>query len=402
MQIGENLHLTYCSNIHPAAGWQDVRDSVLRYGRELKSNLSPDQKFGIGLRLSGEESEQFLEDDRLASFKRELEDAGLYVFTMNAFPHGTFHKSPVKDEVHAPDWMSRERVGYTKRCIKILAELLPKGMEGGISTNPLSYRPWFGEEIGEDNWYVFTAHLIEIVVNLAQLEEEKGVFIHIDIEPEPDGVFENSEQLVSFFSDRLLKDGAKELGALRGCSIEEARKLILRHLQVCWDTCHVAVAFEDAEAVLKSYNELGIKVGKIQISSALQVDLPIDPSDREVIRIALEKFVESVYLHQVVQRNHDQSFKSFLDLDQALGNLDDPEAEQWRIHFHVPIFAKDLGEFGSTQSAIEKALILNKGMGFTRHLEIETYTWDVLPSYLKQEMAASIQREYEWVLDLLA
>ncbi len=35
------------------------------------------------------------------------------------------------------------------------------------------------------------------------------------------------------------------------------------------------------------------------------------------------------------------------------------------------------------------------------HLEIETYTWDVLPAELKASAVESIAREYEWALGVL-
>lgn len=383
MWVGDNLQLSYCTNIHPSHGWEEVSNNVVDHGKDLRSRLAGEKEFGIGLRLSGQESSEFLEEGRLAQFKSSLTDAGLYVFTMNAFPHGTFHRSRVKDHVHSPDWRSQERVDYTIRCIDILADLLPQGLEGGISTNPLSYRPWFKPTIQDDEWTVFTSNLIHVVNYLARLEEEKGIWIHIDIEPEPDGVFGDSRDLVSYYKNYLLRSGAEELAKQMSCSNEKAEALIRRHMQVCWDTCHVAVEFEDSANVLESYKGLGIEVGKIQISSALKVDLPYDPQKRDPLKESLSRFEESTYLHQVVQHNIDDTLTSYTDLDLALNNIRDPFAKQWRIHFHVPIFAESLGDFGSTQDSIVEALNLNKIHKFTRHLEIETYTWDVLPDYLK-------------------
>jgi len=398
MWIGENLQLSYCTNIHPSHGWEEVKSNVLDYGIDLRSRLTGGKDFGIGLRLSGTESSEILEGNRLSEFKSLLDDSGLYVFTMNAFPHGTFHRSRVKDHVHTPDWRTQERVDYTIRCIDVLAELLPEGIEGGISTNPLSYKPWFKEGIKDDEWIVFTTKLIEVVRYLVLLEKEKGVWIHIDIEPEPDGVFGSSRDLVTYYKEHLLLFGAQLLSKEYSCSIEDAELLIRRHLQVCWDTCHVAVEYEKAESVLDSYESLGIEVGKVQISSALKVDLPNDVDGRQDLKKSLSRFEESTYLHQVVQRNVDGSHTSFSDLDIALEKINDLTAAEWRIHFHVPIFAESLGDFGSTQDSIVEALELNRLKAFTRHLEIETYTWDVLPDYLKIPMLDSIEREYLWVL----
>ncbi|MEJ7680388.1 MAG: hypothetical protein WKG06_21545 [Segetibacter sp.] len=76
----------------------------------------------------------------------------------------------VKDQVHAPDWTTRERVEYTKRLFTILAELLPDNMDGGVSTSPLSYRYWFNtaeelavaKETATQNILEITEHLINI------------------------------------------------------------------------------------------------------------------------------------------------------------------------------------------------------------------------------------------------
>ena len=139
---GRFFHLTYCTNIHPSNGWDDVLANLRRHALPLTARLAPDAPFGIGLRLSGVESRELLAGDRLAQFRAFLDEQGLYVFTLNGFPYGPFHNQPVKENVHAPDWRDDERIDYTLRLIEILAALLPRGMEGGISTSPLSYKTW--------------------------------------------------------------------------------------------------------------------------------------------------------------------------------------------------------------------------------------------------------------------
>lgn len=397
MRLPLGPYLTYCTNIHPANGWQAVRASLERYSPRLKKQLCPDSPFGIGLRLSGVESQELLEGNQLARFKAYLDAEGLMVFTMNGFPHGPFHKQAVKDQVHAPDWRSAERVRYTQRLIQSLAYLLPEGMEGGISTSPLSYKPWLNDGPTKDTWTLLTRHMVEVAATLVQVERETGKLIHIDIEPEPDGLLETSTELVSFFTDWLLPVGGLRLAQAVGVSQAEAEELLLRYIRVCWDTCHVAVAFEEPAAVLKRYQAHGIQVGKIQISSALNVTLPQQSSERLAFAEALESFVESTYLHQVVQRDRDGSLTAFRDLDQALPYIQKPEAQQWRIHFHVPIFLERYGLFEATQPGILETFALLRDEPFTQHLEIETYTWDVLPDDLKRPLDQSILREFGWV-----
>lgn len=394
MQIAPDLQLTYCTNIHASNGLDDVEEKVQYYGTALKAALSPGAPFGIGLRLSGAESRELLQENRLAAFRALLDEHGLYVFTMNGFPYGPFHDRPVKDAVHAPDWRDPERVAYTLRLAHVLASLLPDGMDGGISTSPLSYKPWLGT-VSRETWNGLVRHVVQVVAGLVDIRERTGKLIHIDIEPEPDGLIETSRELVAFFNDWLLPVGGRLLGAQRGLAAEAAAALLREHVQVCWDTCHVAVAYEAPQDVLRRYQAVGIRVGKIQVSSAIKVALD---GDREAIAAALAPFVEPVYLHQVVQRNRDGTLASFRDLDQALPHVQDPQAAEWRIHFHVPLFVERYGSLSSTRDAIEETFALLQAKPFTQHLEIETYTWDVLPPDLKKPLAASIQREFEWVL----
>lgn len=402
MRISTNhAHLSYCTNIHPAHGWKNVSETLHRYVPALKQRHAPDQPFGIGLRLSGLESVQLLEGDALQQFRQYLDEQGLYVFTVNGFPYGDFHSQPVKEHVHTPDWREQERVDYTLRLIDILAHLLPEGMQGSISTSPLSYKRWI-DMYDSDVWQLFTLHMIQIVDKLVKLRQERGIHIHLDIEPEPDGLIENSVELVKFYESCLLDTGADQLAKMLEISKEAARSHILDHIQVCFDTCHVAVAYEDPAEVLARYEAVGIKVGKIQISSALRIPLEDDFTQRFDMKQLLEQFSESTYLHQVLQRNDDGSITQYPDLPQALSHIYAPKAREWRVHFHVPIFIETYGGLFSTQETIHKTFDLLKDNAFCDHLEVETYTWDVLPGDLKLDLLESIDRELKWVRHVLS
>jgi len=393
-------HLTYCTNIHPSRGLKDVRESLARHALPLKAALSPDAPFGIGLRLSGKESREMLEGDNLENFKAWLDAHGLYVFTMNGFPHGPFHGQPVKAQVHAPDWREEERVAYTLRLAEILTALLPEGVTGGISTSPLSYKAWVDTE-DPATWRLLTENVVRVAEGLVRLHEERGVRIHLDLEPEPDGLLENSTELVAFFRDWLLSEGATLLAQNLDLTEDAAKEKLLAHIQVCFDTCHVAVMYEDPAEVLGRFEELGIRIGKVQLSSALRVPFA-EVGGPEAVREALSLFAEPTYLHQVIQRNRDNGFTRFPDLPEALSALEnETHAEEWRVHFHVPIFVERYGRFYSTQEAILKTLELQRQAPFTEHLEVETYTWGVLPEDLKQDLTASIRRELEWVQHVL-
>ncbi len=401
MRVGDGgLHLGYCTNIHPANGWEEVRASLAAHTPALKSRLDVDEPFGIGLRLSGRESVELLEGDRLTEFAEFLAGEGLYVFTINGFPHGTFHGQPVKADVHAPDWRSDERVDYTLRLAEILDRLLPDGVEGSISTNPLSYVAWVGPDDAQAQDRC-AANLARTVDGLLEISERSGRLIHLDVEPEADGSLSDCADLERFYLQRLLEAGARALAARRAFGLERAREALRDHVRVCFDACHSAVAFEVPEAALDSLDAAGIRVGKVQVSSAVAVSLDPEPRARLGVEETLQTLVDDVYLHQVVQRNDDGTLQSYPDLPQALERITDPRAREWRIHFHVPIFLERYATLRSTQPELRRVLELVQARDAARHLEIETYTWDVLPPELRSELVDSIAREYEWVLDVL-
>lgn len=395
-----DLHVTYCTNIHPSHGMADVTASLDRYAVPLKARLSPDAPFGVGLRLSGAESTELLKEDALARFKAFLDERGLYVFTMNGFPYGPFHATTVKEHVHAPDWRDEERVQYTLRLIRILAHLLPGGVEGGISTSPLSYKAWIDRHDAA-TWTRLTCNVARVVLALVQARREHGVFIHLDIEPEPDGLLERSDELAAFFERHLLHEGASWLASELGESLEQAREHMRDHVQVCFDTCHVAVAYEEPAEALAAYERAGMRIGKIQVSSALNIALPADPEARHDVRRALQPFAESTYLHQVSALDDTGRVTQYPDLPLALPQLLDPSVHEWRVHYHVPVFMREFGVIQSTQDAILRTFELLRQRPFTRHVEVETYTWDVLPPDLKLPLHGSIERELQWVRHVL-
>src|SRR5688500_10203764 len=135
-------HLTYCTNIHAGESWDDHFSAIRENIPVVKKQLSPDKQFGIGLRLSHLASMELGKKDNLQKFRDWLDKSGCYVFVINGFPYGGFHHTKVKDQVHAPDWTTQDRVLYTIQLFNILSALLPKGMEGGVSTSPLSYKHW--------------------------------------------------------------------------------------------------------------------------------------------------------------------------------------------------------------------------------------------------------------------
>ncbi len=393
------FHLTYCTNIHPAQGWNAVFGNLKKYAPALKARFSPSAPFGLGLRLSAREAQELLEGSRLAEFRAFLDDQGLYVAIINGFPHGAFHGTVVKADVYAPDWRDEARLRYTLNLIAILEGLLPAGVEGGISTAPLSYKKWMATA-GAGDWEAITRHVVRVAEALVRVRQSTGRMIHLDIEPEPDCSIENTDETVDFFVERLLPAGGPLLAASLGVGDAEARRLLLEHIQVCFDCCHFAVEYEDAPRAIERLHAAGIRIGRVQLSSALKVRFPADPAECAETAERLGSFADAVYLHQVVE-DRSGTLQRYPDLGEALKQAPAACSREWRIHFHVPLFTDRYDRFESTQGYVRDVLRTMVRTGATRHLEIETYTWDVLPAGLKQDLLESIAREYEWVLQSL-
>ncbi|QJB41624.1 metabolite traffic protein EboE [Chitinophaga oryzae] len=392
-------HLTYCTNIHPGEKWDDHFAQLRKYIPAVKQQVAPDQPFGIGLRLANTASLELTKEENLEAFKAWLQQENCYVFTMNGFPYGGFHDTVVKDQVHAPDWTQADRVAYTIRLFRLLAALLPEGLEGGISTSPLSYKYWCNRCEEEKNSFTESAtlNMLLVVEQLARIHRGGGPLMHLDVEPEPDGLLENTAEYIGWYMGSLLPAGIPFIMDKLRVDEAEAATIIKNHVQLCYDVCHFALEYEAPEAVLAQLRHYGLKVGKLQISAALKAGLPTGTDQRKKVIDAFRQFNEPVYLHQVIGRKADGSLVRYPDLPQALEDAGNPAVVEWRSHFHVPLFAERYEVLHSTQSDIVRVLELQRQQPFTAHMEAETYTWDVLPQGLKEEMAVSVSRELNWI-----
>ncbi len=371
MKLGSgNTHLTYCLNVHPAETWEDTFESIRTCAVQVRDLVAPGVSFGLGLRISHIAAVTLGHPAKLAELKAFLKENNLYVFTINGFPYGPFHGVTVKQDVYKPDWRMDERVEYTLQLADILAELLPDGMSGSISTVPCSYKSWIK---GTADRELMIKNLIKCVRHLQKIEAETGKEIHIGLEPEPDCYLETTDEVLDFFShDALADEGVR------------------RHLGVCFDTCHLAVEYEDLCEALDKIVDAGILVSKIQISSALKRD--IDDGCQDV----LSQFNDDVYLHQVKSRGEDGVVVSSPDLNDFFNEM--PEGD-CRVHCHVPLYFEGNDDVGSTASELTREFFGKVAEYGIEHLEIETYTFDVLPEDLKKlGVVGSIVKEYEWVV----
>jgi sugar phosphate isomerase/epimerase len=387
-------HLTYCTNVHRGTTWPEVLENLERYAVPIKQRVCPHRPFGVGLWLSAAAARALEDAGERARFAERLASRGLYLFTVNAFPYGAFHATRVKESVYRPDWLEPERLAYTQRLALVLAELLPPGMDGTISTVPGA----FGERVrsGADRQRI-AEHLLRLTLSLHRMRERTGRTVRVALEPEPGCLLESSADAVAFFTEHLYSGAAFErFSDALGIARSAARDVVQDHLGICYDACHFAVGYEEPGPALAALSSAGIRVTKVQLSSAISVAEP----DRPELRRALAAYADDVYLHQVVERRSDGTYVRYLDLAEALASARSGALE-WRIHFHVPIFREVLGAFGSTQRHL-RALLALLPPGRMPHLEVETYTWDVLPqSERPGDVVDSVVRELRYVLEIL-
>jgi len=388
MQLGELGHLTYCTNIHAGEPLGEVMASLAKHLPGIRSGVRSDRPFGVGLRLGHAAAEALRDRTALAALKRFLAEGNYYVFTINGFPYGAFHGRAVKEDAYKPDWSDPHRLAYTDHLADILAELLPQGQLGSVSTVPCTFKPWAKGRLG-----AIVENLIRHVSHLVSIEKSKGTVISLALEPEPYCLLETIEETVAFFNEHLFsRAGTTRLAALTGLSAADAESAMRRHIGVCYDVCHAAVEFEDPRGSIERLRGSGISIPKVQLSSALKVGR-VDASSAK----QLAAFAEPVYLHQVVQKSNG-ALRRFVDLPQALAEAERAAGAEWRVHFHVPVFLEKMEHFDTTQSFLAEILRLHRAEPISPHLEVETYTWDVLPaSYRNVELAAAIARELNWV-----
>lgn len=388
---GDVQHLSYCSNIHPGESWSEVSENLAQHLPGIRAQLSPDEPFGIGLRLSASSAETLSRDDNLSAFKQFLSDGNYYVFTINGFPYGPFHGTRVKEDVYLPDWMDPERVRYSNQLADVFAKLMPQGEIGSISTVPGAFK---ANVKNTANLHTMADNLVMHASHLAWLERDTGACITTALEPEPCCYLETIDESIEFFQTQLFSQRAiTKMAALAGTDNGNAEALLRKHLTLCLDICHAAVEFEDAAQCLDKLRSAGIGIGKLQISAGLRLE-NVTPDSAEILR----PFDDGVYLHQVVE-NHNGTINRYTDLPLAFANLsDDKLPREWRVHFHVPIFHNDLGNFSSTQFFIREMLALHRQQPISNHLEVETYTWNVLPpAYRNTSIGDAIVNELSWV-----
>jgi sugar phosphate isomerase/epimerase len=400
-------HLSYCTNIHAGESLAEVSAALVEHVVAVKRELCPTAPFGVGLRLSARASSELGAPGAGETFHELLGAHGLYVFTVNGFPFGAFHGKRVKDAVYRPDWLEDERLAYSDRLAWQLADLLPDGVSGSVSTVPGAFRPRVAPlgKSGEEGEGRIAERLLAHAVTLLRIRERTGKLVELCLEPEPCCLLETTDEAVRFFEERLFCRGAvRRFADLSGLAEPESEAFLRRHLGVCLDACHLAVEFEDPVDAVDAFEAHGVRIGKIQVTDALAVELSGDIARDAATHALLERFADDVYLHQVVVRSA-TGLVRHLDLPDALALArasNESGPSEWRVHFHVPVFAERLGSLGSTQPFLRELLGIAAQRCISTHLEVETYTWDVLPpEHRAMDVNRAIVRELEWTLGRL-
>lgn len=379
-----SVYLAYCTNIHPAESWDEtfaalrntalkVRDMLRLTNPEAHTLLEP---FPLAPRLSARAAKELLSGDHLSQFRAWLQEEKCEVFTINGFPFGNFHGTRVKENVYRPDWTEPARYLYTLELFQILVALLPTGKEGSVSTLPGSFKAFAADES------IIISQLIRLARELEQLSIDSDHDLHLGLEPEPLGHIENTAETLVFF-DRLFAAAADDADLVR------------RRIGVNYDTCHFALEFDDCLTSLGQLRSAGIRISKVHLSAALEMD----PHDSSALA-ALQSFAEPTYLHQVLLRGANGSIRRFADLPDFFASLPVHEDESLaRVHFHIPLDTRPAAPLYTTQAHAQELLeYRSKHPDFCQHYEIETYTWGVLPDRMQRPLAEHIAAEYRWVL----
>jgi hypothetical protein len=382
VKLSSGLTLAYCTNIHRGEGWSETFAGLKNHTLRVRDRVAKGKPFVLGLRLSNQALIELREPSALTAFRVWLEKENCLVAGINGFPFGSFHGVAVKEKVFSPDWCEPSRLEYTKGLFDLLAEIGTVGRAGTVSTLPGSFKSFNRDA---DAQKVMRKNILECAEHLKRLRDRTGLTMRLALEPEPMGLVENAAETIQLFNQ--LRDEASNVS------------LVDEFLGVCYDTCHFALQYEDPAEAMTRLNQNGAPVVKLHLSSALR----LKPTARALQRLAAMQ--EPVYLHQCMGRQKDGTFERFKDIPDALTSKSIQALEEMRVHFHVPLNAESLGDdLSTTADHLIGALdVVARTPGLVRELEIETYTWEVLPEAMRTaDVVDQIVAEYDWALSALA
>jgi sugar phosphate isomerase/epimerase len=408
---GRAVRLAYCMNLHAAESLDELVLGIERITSPLRDRIAPGREFGVGMYVPGALARELANDAaKLAHLKAALDRRELDPFTFNAFPFGGFQTDGLKEGVFEPRWDEEARLAFTLDVARV-ATALARGDPGerhvSISTHAGAHASYFRRSSDRSaKLALFARGFRRAAAELAALEAASGRRIVLSIEPEPRSSANDTSELTALFA--AISNPQKGEHA--------DREAIQRHLGACLDTCHAAVEFEPERRALGQAAglrsaRLGAGLGKVQWTSALSLR---DPAGNPAALRALIALDEPRFLHQVTGHAPGLTLRA-PDLGAFAAEWEEGEREwrrafELRCHFHVPIDAERLGDGGlaTTRAYADGVLALalaqpaEWGTG-ELHVEIETYTWDVLPREARGagELVDALEREYRHAIEHL-
>jgi len=382
MQLSSGHSLAYCTNVHRGEGWSETFSNLKTNTLKVRQQVSLHKPYAVGLRLGNSAAYELASEKNLNAFREWLEKENCYVSGINGFPYGAFHGQSVKESVFLPDWTDPSRLEYTQKLFEILAALNPPNQQGTVSTLPGTFKK-FNRTVSQID--ELQKNILVCAEYLLRLRDRTGVTLKLAVEPEPLGHFENTQQTVDFF-DKLRAQ-------------ETTTSLVDNFLGVCYDTCHFALQYEEAAQSVEKLNANGAPILKYHLSSALR----LKPTDVALSRLATMQ--EPTYLHQCIGQNQSGELTYFKDIPDALADLNAlKKFNELRVHFHLPLHSSSIDkDFFNTTDFLQKVInVIMRQPGRARELEIETYTWEVLPQALRSlDVTDQVVAEYRWVLNEL-
>ena len=383
MQLSSGHSLAYCTNVHRGEGWSETFSNLQAHTLRVRQQVCPSKPYALGLRLGNSAAHELGLEKNLNAFRDWLEKENCTVSGINGFPYGTFHGQLVKESVFLPDWTDPTRVEYTQKLFELLAALNPPNQQGTVSTLPGTFKK-FNRSVSQID--ELQKNILACAGYLLRLRDRTGVTLKLALEPEPLGYFENTQQTIDFFDQ------------LRGQ--ETSSGLVDSFLGVCYDTCHFALQYEDAAQSVEKLNSSGAPILKYHLSSALR----LNPTDETLRRLA--SMQEPTYLHQCIGKASNGDLIYFKDIPDALADVHAlKKLNELRVHFHLPLHSMPIEkDFSNTTDFLKKVLgVIMRQPGRAKELEIETYTWEVLPQSLRSmDVTDQVVAEYRWVLNELS
>lgn len=385
------MQIAHAGLIKPVTSFTDIQSTITNSLAPINRAISPDAPVGVSIRLS----QAALVDPALTaeSLRALLDEQDLRLDGISAVSIS----GGAKEYIHEPDWRTEERLGFMFPALNLAAEFASPGQEIGITTNALSYRRWIDVDM-PGNWAALTLNVVRVVQHLVGIHDRTGLLLHIDLEPEPGSVLRDTADVVNFFSQWLLPRGGAMLSDRMQLSDGSGAESILRHVRIALDTAHAAVVWDDAAASLDAFAGLGIQIGRLQVSSALEIEVPAETDAQKMLAEHLSAFVSPTLLQQVVARKDGEIVQRFDDLPDAIDAIGDSTGQAWRIHTHAPLLADRYGVFASTREATAAWLreIASRGIDVGM-IELRSANWDVVPHDDRGPLETMIMQEAEWV-----